>query len=482
LKFNILKEERSLNELNTNQDHNSDNCVDLDFVISSTPCEIERVGPTVFERISIDSRDIKGRELFIALKGKRFDGHDFIKSAIKKGAFGIISERSLTEMSDVLGDLVFETDFSFVKVKDTLSAMHDIAREFRKRIDQVIGVTGSIGKTTTKEILKTILKRYHPVSTFENFNNEIGLPLSLFKAKRHEKFGIFEMAMRAKGEISQLSAIALPDIGIITRIAESHIGLLGSMENIARAKGEILDYVDTAVLNYDCEYSRNIFSEMIKNKRNKPKEVFWFGNDKDLYIKSYEISLKGSKIYVSGKFGDFNLFAPNIFFPQFEPLMASLVVSRFLGLSWNEINENLQSYCPLQGRFSIKKLKDQIIIDDSYNATCRSFLSGLDTIKYLGFIDKRKIFVLGDMLEVGVKSQALHNKVVKKLEELDPFLVYFVGTEFVKSIDSNSKLRFKNIDIDAVKEDLVKILAPGDVVYIKGSNSTKTWKILELWS
>jgi UDP-N-acetylmuramoyl-tripeptide--D-alanyl-D-alanine ligase len=435
-----------------------------------------------FDRISIDSRDIIGGELFIAIKGKNFDGHNFIKSAIKSGALGIISELCIAEVSDILGDLVFETDFSFVKVPNTLIAMHDIARGFRQRIKKVIGITGSIGKTTTKEILKTILRKYNPLSTLGNYNNEIGLPLSLFEAKKYEEFGIFEMAMRGKGEISQLCSIALPNIGVITRIAESHIGLLGSMENIAKAKGEILDFVDTAFLNYDCEYSRKVFSDLLKNKRKKPTEVIWFGKDKDLYIKSYEISIEGSKINISGKFGNFVLNAPNIFLPQFEPIMASLAVARFLGLSWDEINENLQSHSSVKGRFSIKSTKDQIVIDDSYNATCTSFLKGLDTLKSLNFGNKRKIFVFGDMLEAGDKSQYLHKKVIKKIEELNPYLVYFVGTEFVKSIDDGSSLRFQNIDIDDVKEDLIKILDKGDIVYIKGSNSTKTWKVLDLWS
>lgn len=476
-----MSDDKNLSELNTGQISNSNESFNLSFVVSLTPCEIERIGPMEFDRISIDSRDIKGKELFIAIKGMNFDGHNFIRSAIEKGAFGIISELSFAEMSDFLGDLVFETDFSFVRVPNSLLAMHDIAGGFRQRIEKVIGITGSIGKTTTKEILKTILKKYHPLSTFGNFNNEIGLPLTLFKAKKNEKFGIFEMAMRAKGEISQLCSIAEPDIGIITRIAESHIGLLGSMENIARAKGEILDFVDIAFLNSDCEYSRKIFGAMLKNKREKPKEVIWFGNGSDLYIKSYEISIDGSKLDVSGRFGNFVLNVPNIFLPQFEPIMAALAVARFLGLTWEEINENLQSYSSVKGRFSVKNLKDQIVIDDSYNATCTSFLKGLDTIKGLNFGEKRKIFVFGDMLEAGEKSLDLHKKVIKKIEELNPYLVYFVGTEFVKSIDYGSKLSFKNIEIDDVKEDLIKILGKGDLVYVKGSNSTKTWKVLDLW-
>jgi len=477
-----LNDDKNLNELNIGQISNSDDTIDLSFVVSLTPCEIERIGPMEFDRISIDSRDIKGKELFLAIKGKNFDGHNFIKSAIERGASGIISELSIAEMLDVLGDLVFETDFSFVRAPNTLLAMHNIARGFRQRIEKVIGITGSVGKTTTKEILKTILKRCYPVSTFGNYNNEIGLPLSLFEAKKHEKFGLFEMAMRAKGEISQLCSIVLPDIGIITRIAESHIGLLGSIENIAIAKGEILDFVDTAFLNSDCEYSRKIFGKMLKNEREKPKEVIWFGRGKDLYIKSYEISIEGSRLEISGRFGNFILNAPNIFLPQFEPIMASLAVARFLGLSWDEINENLQSYSSVKGRFLIKDFKDQIVIDDSYNATCTSFLKGLDTIKELNFGEKRKIFVFGDMLEVGEKSLDLHKKVLKKIEELNPYLVYFVGTEFAKSIDDSSKLRFKNIEIDDVKGDLIKILAKGDLVYVKGSNSTKTWKVLDLWS
>ena len=476
-----MSDNENLNELNIGQTSNSQGSINLSFVVSLTPCEIERIGPMEFERISVDSRDIKGKELFIAIKGKNFDGHNFIKSAIERVASGVISELSFAEISDFLGDLVFETDFSFVRVPNTLVAMHDIARGFRRRIEKVIGITGSVGKTTTKEILKTIFKKYHPISTFGNFNNEIGLPLTLFEARKNEKFGILEMAMRAKGEISQLCSVALPDIGIITRIAESHIGLLGSMENIARAKGEILDFVETAFLNSDCEYSRKIFGTMLTNKREKPKEVIWFGNGGDLYIKSYEVFISGSKLDISGRFGNFVLSAPNIFLPQFEPIMASLAVARFLGLTWEEINENLQSYSSVKGRFSIKKLKDQIVIDDSYNATSTSFLKGLDTIKGLNFGEKRKIFVFGDMLEAGEKSLELHKKVLKKIEELDPYLTYFVGTEFVKSIDYSSKLRFKNIDIDSVKEDLIKIMDKGDLVYIKGSNSTKTWKVLELW-
>ncbi|AWB10001.1 UDP-N-acetylmuramoyl-tripeptide--D-alanyl-D-alan ine ligase [Thermodesulfobium acidiphilum] len=477
-----MSADRDVNKLNSIQNFDPGGSISLSFITSLTNCEIERVGPMEFERISIDSRDIKGKELFIAIKGKNFDGHNFIRNALEQGAFGIISELSLAGIASSLGDIVFENDFSFMRVPNTILAMHDIARGFRQRIERVIGITGSVGKTTTKEILKTLLKRYQTVSTFGNFNNEIGLPLSLFRAKKNDKFGIFEMAMRSRGEISQLCSIALPDIGIITRIAESHIGLLGSMENIARAKGEILDFVNSAFLNFNCTYSRKIFGEMLKNKREKPKEIFWFGKVSDIYIKSYEISIYGSRLEFSGRFGNFALNAPNIFLPQFEPLLASVAVARFLGLDWNEINDNLQSYVPLQGRFLIKKLRDQIVIDDSYNATCTSFIKGLETIKSLKFGSRRKIFIFGDILEAGDESKDLHRKVIKKIEELDPYLVYFVGTEFVKSIDHNSKIRFKNMDIDCVKEDLAKILSKDEIVYIKGSNSTKTWKILELWN
>ncbi|AEE14296.1 UDP-N-acetylmuramoylalanyl-D-glutamyl-2,6-diamin opimelate/D-alanyl-D-alanyl ligase [Thermodesulfobium narugense DSM 14796] len=476
-----MSADKDIDKINNIRNFEVDDSILLSFVTSLTNCEIERVGPMEFERISIDSRDIKGKELFIAIKGKNFDGHNFIKNALEQGAFGIISELSLAEVANTLGNIVFGTDFSFIKVPNTILAMHDIARGFRQRIEKVIGITGSVGKTTTKEILKTLLKGYQTVSTFGNFNNEIGLPLSLFRAKKNDKFGIFEMAMRSKGEISQLCSIAMPDIGIITRIAESHIGLLGSMENIARAKGEILDFVDSAFLNFNCKYSRKIFGEMLKDKKGKPKEVIWFGKESDLYIKSHEIFIHGSRLELSGRFGNFVLRAPNIFLPQFEPLLASVAVARFLGLDWNEINDNLQGYHPLQGRFLIKKLGDQIVIDDSYNATCTSFLKGLETIKSLKFGNRRKIFVFGDILEAGDKSRDLHKKVIKKIEELDPFLVYFVGTEFVKSVGRNSKLRFKNLGIDEVKEDLAKILSKEDLVYIKGSNSTKTWKVLELW-
>ncbi|MFN3699337.1 MAG: UDP-N-acetylmuramoyl-tripeptide--D-alanyl-D-alanine ligase, partial [Dictyoglomus sp.] len=187
------------------------------------------------QSINTDSRKIRPGDFFVALKGEKFDGHDFIKEAIKKGAEGVILSKNLEIQDDVI----------IIKVNDTLKALQDIASYYRKKLNaKVIGITGSSGKTTTKTLIGQLLSLKGKVCmSKENFNNEIGVPLSILDANRYTQFLILEMAMRNKGEIRLLSKISEPDIGVITNIGWAHIGRLGSKEAIMEAKSEIFDHI-----------------------------------------------------------------------------------------------------------------------------------------------------------------------------------------------------------------------------------------------
>ncbi|MFO7951213.1 MAG: UDP-N-acetylmuramoyl-tripeptide--D-alanyl-D-alanine ligase [Bacillota bacterium] len=353
---------------------------------------------------AIDSRQASAGTLFVPFAGQHTDGHLYIAQAAEQGAVAAFSEPGKAL------ELNLPPDFLLVEVEDTLTALQQLAAAYRKKFDlTVVGITGSSGKTTTKDFIAGVLAaKYKVLKTTGNLNNEIGLPLTILQLKEDHQVAVLEMGMSAAGEIGTLCEIAAPSIGVITNIGEAHIELLGSVEAIARAKGELLDYLGSggvAVLNGDDP-------RLLDLGKRFPGKVYYYGfNQGD--IKGLQLSQRGEKSFSRVRF-------PNNTEEWFEsPLpgresvsnaLAALTVAYILKLSLPEMQKGLKASEFSAGRFQVLHNKDGItIIDDTYNANPSSVRAAL---RVLADLEKPyKAAVLGDMLELGETAKEAHHSV-----------------------------------------------------------------------
>lgn len=418
-----------------------------------------------FENVTIDSRSVKQGELFVAIKGERFDGHDFIEQAIQAGAKGVIVERELQTAGEV----------AVVMVDNTLTALGSIARANRSKLNiPVIGITGSNGKTTTKDLTAVILEQqFEVVKTEGNFNNEIGLPLTLLKIATTTEAAVVEMGMRGLGQIQQLADIALPTIGIVTNVGQSHIELLGTQENIARAKSELIQALPedgVAILNGD--------DELVRSMRNQTKaRVVCFGIDNvhnDYLAKNIKAYSEGSRceIYCRSDGTTFEIELPIPGRHNILNALAAIAVAKELGVSNEVIRTGLSKIVLTGKRLNITKTRDYWIIDDTYNASPTSMKAALDVLaefKHPG----QKIAVLADMLELGVQSPQFHYEVGVYAGKLGIDRLYAFGSlaksyvEGYQSILNTPACYFT--DKQKLLTELQAVLQPGDLVLIKGS-------------
>jgi len=412
--------------------------------------------------ISTDTRSLKKGQLFIALKGERFDGHDFLKEAFKKGAIGCI----------VSMDYKNNEDGFLIRVKDTLQALGDISENYRKKINMhVIGITGSDGKTTTKEIIKKVLStKFNTVGTIGNFNNQIGLPLSILQSDSKTEFGVFEMGMNKKGEIEYLSRISKPNTCIITNIGVAHIGFFKSRKEIAEAKSEIFKNLTgerNVFLNKDSD-----FYEYLKRK-SKSKNIFSIAVKKEGDIKG--------KIVKEGI--DYFVFKVNNKKFKMNFWNTSFIYSALFGIAICKKFEIPESYLedifmemkPLKGRGELIKNKI-FIIDESYNSNPNSLKNSLLCFERKNF--KRKIAIIGDMAELGKFTNFYYWYIGKLLEKLNIDIVLTYGDKS-KIISDYSKKGTHFNEINSVKKYLENIIKKDDAILIKGSRVVRMEEIVD---
>lgn len=404
-------------------------------------------------KFQLDSRKVMPNDCFIAVNS----GHDFINEAILNGAQLIICNNDFNSLEVVV-----------IKVDDTKKILLSLGELIRNKYLEipVIAVTGSVGKTTTKELIYRILSsKYKVLKNEGNKNNKIGLSETLFQLSSDYDICVVEMGMNHLGEISDLSKCAKPNIGIITNIGTSHIGYLGSKKNIYKAKKEILDGVDNGVIliNGDDNYL----------KRLKYKQIIKVGLDKHNDLIAFNIVTTKHYLYFNFNYNNrrysvkFNI--PN------EALVNNILLAIYIGLQFNIepeiILEQLSDYSPIQHRNDIIKLSDKtILIDDCYNASYESIKSGLSILKNY---NQEKIIVIGDVLELGKYSKSIHKKIGKILRKEDG-LIILVGNEVKYAY--NKKFILKNDYNDAV-EYLKNINLDNKVIYLKGSRKIKLEEI-----
>lgn len=404
--------------------------------------------------ISTDSRNIKKNELFIALKGERFDGSSFVDSALKNGAIAaVVPETYKSENKKI------------IRVKDTLKALGDIANGYRKRFDvYVIGITGSDGKTTTKEFLKKTLSAHYIVSGTEgNLNNAIGLPLSVLNIERGTDICVLEMGMNSKGEIKYLGRIAEPDAGIITTVASAHIGFFKNIEEIAEAKSELFETLKgekLSVLNYDSR-----FFLFLKSKA--PSLVLSFGMKKGADIRGIIVDEENEKFTfkIEGKENTFriNFWNTSIIYPA----LIAFGLGKKFGIPDKEIKDCFEDIYPLPGRGRVYQLKDITVIDETYNCNPNSLKASLWNFHRKNY--KRKIAVIGDMAELGRVSSFYHRNAGLFIKRLNLDILITFGSKSKKTGES-SGMKWKHFeDVDILNRYLSTIIKKGDALLIKGS-------------
>ncbi len=449
-------------------------------IISASKGRVIQKGGEIFEGISIDSRTIRDGELFIALEGERYDGHDFIDEAISKGA-GAITQKSPTESKQ---------NKTVIVVKDTLKVLHAIARDrCIKRGIPVIAITGSNGKTSTKEMTAAILsKRYSVFKTPGNLNNHIGLPLSLCMLDR-EDMAVVEMGARAKGDIKELCEISNPEYGVVTNIAPAHLEGFGSLESVRAAKMELMDYIEELFVNADDTFLYEGVKDLNETYEKK-KEVITFGIEKNADFRAFNVGADSSERGMS--FGvvssDSGSLAVTLsiggVFNAYNAL-AAIAVGRRMGIENDDIVNALREYKGLPMRLEIIEWEGATIISDIYNANPASMKEALKEL--IRIKKNRGIALLGDMLELGSYSIAAHKELGKWIATLPVDIFIAIGPlmkiameEFLAYSDKNKgQLVYHAVDSINAREIFREIVVEGDTVLMKASRSMRLENVLE---
>lgn len=405
---------------------------------------MDALGPTIhseinftgfFKGISTDSRTIGTDELFVALNGDNFDGHDFIPDLLERGIKGfVVSKAYLDGISGQKKKSFSRRQTSLFSVDNTLTALGGLARHQRIRSGvKVVAITGSNGKTTTRQMTASIFRQqYNTLATQGNLNNEIGLPLTLLGLSKAHEWAVVELGMNHPGEISRLSRIAMPDIGIITNIGNAHLEGLGSLENIATAKSEILDGMNQngmIAINRNTPH-RDLIARSAKNK--KLASIIFFGTGKNTRITADEIKVNDERL-------SFNLIKGNRIVEKIDikspaafmvtNALAASTAALYAGLTGESIRKGLADFIPVSGRMRIiKDIPGVTIIDDTYNANPASVKAALETMAELGRGSKNRVAVLGDMLELGTASETLHFEIGKTVAKTRASMLYAHGS------------------------------------------------------
>ncbi len=432
------------------------------------------------KHVEIDSRKIKEGDLFVAIKGENFDGHKFVSEALARGAVAAM-------VSDTSG---LTDDASVLVVEDTMKALEDLARYARNRTQaKIIGVTGSVGKTSTKEMLRLALSVHGKTyASHGNFNNHIGAPLNLANLPKDADFGVFEMGMNHAGEISHLTTMVKPHVAIITCVDAVHLEFFDSTESIADAKAEIFEGVQEggcAILHAD---SKHLSRLKMAAARNQISDVFTFGEamDADVRLISYQSTKTGcnADATIAGDLVNFDLLAIGRHWAQVA--LITLATIHALGLDYKKPATLLAKFDEPDGRGKLARISladggEVMVIDDSYNASPASMRSAFakTTEAWQAHGAKgKKIAALGDMLELGHEAPTLHKALAGELENYEFHKVYTAGS-LMKHLHKvlPEPMRGAHVDdVDQLAALLLSDLADGDVLLIKGSHGSRIYQ------
>ena len=412
--------------------------------------------------ISTDTRTIKSKNLFFCLKGKNFNGNLFIDQAISLGAsFVIYDEEKLNHKSK-----------RAFKVKNAVETLQALAKHHRSKFNiPVIGLTGSNGKTTSKELINSVLsQKFNVTYTANNFNNHIGVPLTILKINTKTDIAIIEMGANQLGEIDLLCNIADPTIGYITNFGKAHLEGFGGLKGVIKGKSELYEYIRKSkgviLVNND---------DRIQREKSKGINTFSFGKSKKSNCLIYnttsnkglcEARLNDKKI-LTNLHGEYN----------FENINASIAVGIHFGLSFEQIENGIKYYVPKNNRSEMLKTKSNLLFIDSYNANPTSMKVSIQS--FMKFKEVEKILILGDMHEIGKTSLIEHERILNSVKNNKDLKIFLVGRIFNQLKFNSGRIYFFN-EIDELIEYFKKKLVTGHTIFLKGSRKINLEKVIPI--
>ena len=439
--------------------------------------------------VSIDSRNCPKDAMFIGIKGANFDGNTFVEKALEQGCKYAITDNPEIGVGNP----------NIIHVQDSLKTLQDLAHYHRMMFDiPVIGITGTNGKTTSKELISTVLsKEYNVLYTQGNLNNHIGVPLTLLRLNRSHNIAVIEMGANHPKEIEFLCKIARPNYGIITNVGKAHLEGFGSFEGVKKTKGELYDFIKSVdgkiFLHADnphlCEmvYSGTLFPPVISTSTNSVTEIanaletIKYGESEENFVSgsilsctpyiNVELRLNGN---ASGEKTSYKIETNLIGDYNLSNILSAACIGRYFGVMDEEIVSALQEYTPTNNRSQCTRTEKNTLIVDAYNANPTSMEAALKNFSKIETTSD-KVLILGDMKELGEDSIMEHNKILALIESLRFDKVYLVGSEFTRAA-AGAHPCFENVD--ALKEYLTANPIVDYTILIKGSNSTKLTQII----
>lgn len=422
--------------------------------------------------IATDSRKVQRGDLFVAIKGENFDGHDYAETAVKNGAAIVLSHQKLND------------NIPYLLVENTLTALHKLAKYYKSKFKiPFVAITGSSGKTTTKDMIASILsERYNVLKTDGNFNNAIGLPLTLFKLEKSHEIGVIEMGMNSLGEIEVLADIVRPDVGVITNVGTAHIEKLKNRESILKAKTELFTYFDsgnTAVINGD--------NDMLQNLLDKPYKIIRYGLESQNDCRAINIIEKGEAginfdVVYQGKTENYQVPIPGIH--NVYNALSAISIALLYGLTKSEIDDGLKNFKPSKMRMEVfKGIMNTKIINDAYNANPDSMQAAINVLASME-TPGRRVCILGDMFELGEFAKEGHRMVGKYAAENNVDVILAVGkmaNDIIKgaSLTGANQMLYSFESISEVLDNLKDIIKYNDIILIKGSRGMYMENIVE---
>jgi UDP-N-acetylmuramoyl-tripeptide--D-alanyl-D-alanine ligase len=427
----------------------------------------------LFTTVCTDSRALHGGDMFLALRGDKFDGHTFLAEAARRGATGAIVEESIGGLPP---------DFAVVRVPNTLTALQQLAANYRRSLQcQVVCLTGSNGKTSTKDLAWSVLRqRFQVTKTEGNLNNHIGLPMTMLRLRAGDRIGVFEIGMNHAGEIAPLAALAQPDVAIVTNIGVAHIEYLGSREAIAEEKGALIEALPpsgTVILNADDDFSPKLAV------RTKADALFCgFGETAAIRATDLTQELTGMKFHIHAFGRSVEAHLPVLGMHMVRNALLAVGAGHVFGLSLEECAEGLAAAQLTKGRLEQKVVRGIQVLDDSYNANPDSTKAALLTLSQIS-INGRRIAVLGRMAELGRESEHGHRSVGQCAADLGIDCVITVGTEAALIAEEAWRGGVAKIVRAADRDEAVQALREyahaGDIVLVKGSRSENLEEVVE---
>ena len=423
---------------------------------------------TFVESVGSDSREVPSNSLFVAVKGEFFDGHAYSRSAVENGAVCVLSHEEL------------DNDIPYILVKDTKYAFLDMAKWYLDQFNiPVVAITGSVGKTTTKDMIYSVLsEKYKVLKNEGNFNNEVGMPLTIFNMNETHEIAVLEMGMNSFGEIHNLSKTATPEVCVITNIGNAHIGKLGSKEGILKAKSEIFDFADknaVAILNGD--------DVMLNTLSHKAGSTLFFGTDEAAFCRARKLDDLGVKGSIWRVYMDRDNFMITIPLPGdylIHNAMAAICVGKHFGIDNDSIANAIKCFKPSKNRIDLIDINGVTLVNDVYNASPVSMKAMIDSLSHS---EGRKVCIFGDMLELGEDSAAFHEEVGCHAGKAKVELLLCTG-EFAHVYEEAYKSAGGKICVvfdsaEKLIEEASSYINAGDIVLVKASRGCKFERVID---